>query len=153
VSEVVGVSLTEVHLDAETPHLFFDENDLRGLKTKQSRRKTPLVGFALEAAKLAVKKAGNGPALLPRYAKENGNTNASAAVNARLAKWEIGTHGFRHAMTDLLRAAGCPADIRKAITGHATDGASENYGEGFALMQRAEWLTMNRPGFCGGQLV
>lgn len=141
VGEVSGLAVADVHLDAETPHVFLRVNATRGLKNKNSRRKTPLVGFALEAAKVAVKKAGDGPALFARYAKENGNTNASSAVNARLEKWEIGSHGFRHAMTDLLRAAGCPADIRKTITGHTADGVSESYGDGFGLQQRAEWIT------------
>ncbi len=141
VGEVSGLAVADVNLDAETPHVFLRVNDTRRLKNDNSRRKTPLVGMALAAAKVAVKKAGTGPALFARYAKENGNTNASSAVNARLEKWDIGSHGFRHAMTDLLRAAGCPADIRKTITGHTADGVSENYGDGFALQQRAEWMT------------
>lgn len=140
VSEVVGRLVTDIMLDAETPHVVFQPQADRDLKNDNSIRKVPLVGFALEAAKAAVKKAGKNPDLFARYAKENGNTNASAAVNKRLKEWEIGTHGFRHGMTDLLRAAGCPADIRKEITGHAAAGMDGHYGEGYGLKQRAEWI-------------
>lgn len=140
VAEISGLAVAEVVLDAETPHMVFVERDERTLKTDNSTRKTPLVGFSLDAAKLAVKKAGTKTALFSQYAKENGNANASSAVNARLEKWGIGTHGFRHAMTDLLRAAGCPADIRKEITGHAKGSIAENYGEGHMLKVKAEWM-------------
>ncbi len=141
VSEIVGLLVSDIKLDAATPHVFFQERVDHDLKTTTSTRKTPLVGFALEAAKLAVKKAGKNPALFARYAKENGNTNASAAVNKRLQSWAIGTHGFRHALKDLLREAGCPADIQEEIQGHAAAKIAANYGEGYSLRMKAEWLT------------
>jgi integrase len=140
VGEVSGLKVADVRLDADIPHVFLQVNEERSLKTKQSKRKTPLVGFALEAAKTAVKKAGKNPSLFARYAKENGNTNASAAVNKRLKSWAIGSHGFRHALKDLLREAGCPANIQEEIQGHASGKIAENYGEGHSLRMKAEWM-------------
>lgn len=141
VGEVSGLATADVVLDAEVPYLKIQDHPWRSLKTKTSAREVPLVGFALDAARVAASRAKGSPALFPRYAKEVGNTLASAAVNKRLKRWAIGSHGFRHGMKDLLREAGCPEPIQKAIQGHAGDGISSGYGKGYSLKIKQDWLT------------
>lgn len=140
VGEVSGLASEDVVLDAEVPYLKIQDHPWRTLKTKTSSREVPLVGFALEAARGAAARAKGAEALFPRYAKEIGNTLASAAVNKRLKRWAIGSHGFRHGMKDLLREAGCPEPIQKAIQGHAGDGISSGYGKGYSLKVKQDWL-------------
>lgn len=144
VGEVSGLATSDVVLDAETPYLKIQEQPWRSLgKSDASTRDVPLVGIALEAAKIAVERAGSSKALFSRYANERGtgNATASATNNKRLNAWGIGTHGFRHGMKDLLREAGCPEAIQKEIQGHAGDGHASNYGKGYSLRVKAEWLT------------
>lgn len=143
VGEVSGLAVTDVVLDAETPYLKIQEQPWRSLKTlRASTRDVPLVGFVLEATKLALAQPRSKGclALFERYGKESGNATASATNNQRLKPWGIGTHGFRHGMKDLLREVGCPDAIQKEIQGHAGDGHASNYGKGYSLRVKAEWL-------------
>jgi len=141
IAEISGLAVTDVNLDGETPYIHIQPQPWRSLKNDSSVRRVPLVSFALDAAKVAVQKAGDGPALFARYAKENGNTNASATINKRLKHWGIGSHGFRHGMKDLLREVGCPDVIQKEIQGHAGEGHAANYGQGYSLKVKCEWLS------------
>lgn len=141
VGEVSGLALTDVVLDAEVPYLKIQDRPWRTLKNDTSPREVPLVGFALEAARIAVGRAKGSQGLFSRYAKTNGNANASATNNKRLKPWGIGTHGFRHGMKDVLREVGCPEPIQKEIQGHAGDGISAGYGKGYSLKVKHEWLT------------
>lgn len=141
VGEISGLAVSDVVLNHAIPHLTIRPQPWRSLKTKASIREVPLVGLALEAAKTAVKLAGASKGLFPQYAKERGNDSASQAVNKRLAQWGITSHGFRHAIKDLLREVGCHKDIRDAIQGHAARDIADQYGKGHTLKTMAEWLT------------
>jgi integrase len=141
IAEVSGLTVADVVLEGETPHVHFHDHPWRTLKNDCGERRVPLVGFALDAARIAVARAGKNTALFVRYAKKNGNTNASATINKRLKPWAIGTHGFRHGMKDLLREAGCPDVIQKEIQGHAGEGHAANYGQGYSLKVKQDWLT------------
>jgi integrase len=141
VGEVSGLATADVVLDAEVPYLKIQEHPWRRLKTKTSARDVPLVGFALDAARAAVTRANSSQALFPGYARPRGADSASGAVNKRLNRWAIGSHGFRHGMKDLLREAGCPEPIQKEIQGHAGDGISSGYGKGYSLKVKQDWLT------------
>lgn len=142
IAEVSGLAVADVVLTGDVPHLTIQDQPWRTLKTDTSKRDVPLVGFALEAAKVAVSLASKGsPALFPRYAKAVGGATASAAVNKRLKPWAFGSHGFRHGLKDILREVGCPEPIQKEIQGHAGDGISAGYGKGYSLKVKHEWLT------------
>jgi hypothetical protein len=52
------------------------------------------------------------------------------------------TDSFRHALRDQLRAVNCPDAVSKAIGGWSEgNDVSSNYGLGYALDVKREWLT------------
>jgi integrase len=70
-------------------------------------------------------------------------------VSAQGGKWlkknlnnpKISNHSFRHTMIDRLREVGCPPEVFNALTGWATDGMAKNYGDGYSLKKKHEWLS------------
>ncbi|WP_158080809.1 tyrosine recombinase XerC [Pelomonas sp. KK5] len=152
IAEVAGLGVGDVVLSGDTPYIKFQVHPWRPLKNAHSVRNVPLVGDALEAARHALDTAMSLPGgtgtrtsnfpLFPQYARNaNGGATASATVNKRLSPWAFNSHGFRHGMKDVLREVGCPEPIQKAIQGHAGDGISAGYGEGYSRRMKAEWLT------------
>jgi len=108
-SEAVGLHVNDFDLQNDVPHVLIQPNASRRLKTPSSKRRVPLVGLSLWAAKRIVDNASN-EFCFPRYTgSQRCNSNsASAALN----KWlkPIGSksdviHGFRHSFRDRLRAA------------------------------------------------
>ena len=140
IGEVSGLGVDDVFLDAEIPHLYFRDRPWRTLKTKESERRVPVVGVALDALMSALALPRTGRGLFESYAKPRGNDAASAAVNKRLSKWGLTSHSFRHAMKDRLREAGCPKDIRDAIQGHSSGDVADTYGQGHTLRTMQSWL-------------
>lgn len=144
--EVVGLETADVVLSSNVPHLLIRPNDIRALKTKASKRRVPLIGYALQAAREAVAAAGEGPALFPAYAHDKGNTNASAALNkflgnkARVKAKGLTIHSLRHTFKDRMRNVGIPEDVRDAIQGHENGKVSADYGDGYGLEYLAEQL-------------
>ena len=133
IGEISGLSIDDAFLNADIPYVLFREHPWRTLKTDESERRVPLVGFALKAMIAAVALPRQGKGLFESYAKARGNDAASAAANKRLRKWGLTTHSFRHAMKDRLREVGCPKDIRDAIQGHANGNIADSYGQGHTL--------------------
>ena len=140
IAEVSGLAKEDIKLTHEIPHVVITEKPWRTLKTKESERAVPLVGLALEAAKIALKAFPESDVLFPQYKKPRGGDAASAAVNKRLETYGITSHSFRHMMKDRLREAGCPQDIRDAIQGHSTSSVAETYGLGHSLRTMKSWL-------------
>lgn len=151
-AEIVGLTKDEVHLNHSVPHIDLIVTDNRGLKTKQSIRKIPLVGEALWAAQRAISTPG--PFLFPVFAPKYPRTTVDAnAASAALNKWlkENGLartgqslHSFRHTMRDRLRNEDIPADLIDRIGGWKTAGVGEGYGRGHSLevMQQAMLKTV-----------
>ena len=83
--EAVGLSVEDVHLNDQTPHINITPHPWRRLKTKGSERCVPLVGEALWAASRAIKESFGSSFLFPRYnpASFSNANSASAAIN----KW------------------------------------------------------------------
>ena len=144
IAEFSGMKVGDVFLDAPVPYARIKPNEWRGVKTISSVRDFPLVGITLEAVRKALKLPRTGDALFPQYAKKNGNTNASAAVNKRLERWEITSKSFRHSLKDRLREVGCPKDIRDAIQGHENGDIAETYGLGHTLLTMQRWLEKSK---------
>lgn len=140
VGEVSGLGVDDIYLDAPIPHVHFRERPWRTLKTRESDRKVPLVGIALEAVQAALKLPREGLGLFEKYAKPRGNDMASGAVNKRLQPWGMTSHDLRHTMKDRLREVGCPKDIRDAIQGHTSGDVADTYGEGHSLKTMRVWL-------------
>ena len=153
ISEVVGMQREDLVLNAETPHIVIRENPKRRLKTKASRRKVPLVGRALLAAKRAIEAASD-DYLFPRYmtGERVKNDAASATVNKALAKLGCGTaHQMRHTMKTRLANADVPLDRIEEIQGwRSRDTMAHHYGEQTALKNMCEALTKSLSASTGG---
>ena len=109
---------------------------IRRLKTPNSKRTLPLVGYAKVAMKLALKQADE-KYIYPRYLKD-GTCRATHASNA-LGKWlkkDFGmtAHSLRHTFRDRLRASGCPLELIDQIGGWSSIGTiGSKYGQGYGL--------------------
>jgi integrase len=140
-SEAAGLSVDDIKLDCEIPHIDLKPHSWRGLKTRGSQRQIPLVGASLWAARRV--KAANtaSPYAFPRYTSAKG-TNANSA-SAAINKWlkprvpeGCVIHSFRHSLRDRLRAVQCPSDMIDQIGGWSTAGVGQSYGEGYDLKNK-----------------
>ena len=143
-SEAVGLAVSDIKLDAPTPHIIVQPHQWRSLKTKSSHRKVPLVGVSLWAAK-RVTHNSNTPYAFPRY--NDGELANANSASAALNKWlkpmvSEGSvvHSFRHSMRDRLRAVECPKEIIDQIGGWLSSDVGESYGEGFPQKIVKNWL-------------
>jgi integrase len=137
-SEAAGLSLSDIVLDHEIPHVIVQTHPWRTLKTQASERKIPLVGTALWAAQRIKYQTGKHTFAFPRYNRSeltNGNS-ASAALN----KWlnsripdGCSVHSFRHSMRDRLRAVNCPLEMVDQIGGWSRETVGQGYGLGYDL--------------------
>lgn len=134
-AEVTGLTIADVVLDHEVPHLDIRPNNIRKLKTKVSVRKVPLVGAALVAAREAVEAqsgSGAGNPLFPSYGKPRGSDAASQALMKHmrlLTKDKKHTvHSLRHRMKDRLRATDAQHVVQNMVLGHSLGGVGEDYG-------------------------
>lgn len=135
-SEICSLRPEDICLDANIPHLliqpFDDGENKRQLKNKASRRPVPLVGVGFEV----MRSHKNG---FPRYFDNAGTFSATTSKFIRdndLREEGRVLHSLRHTYIDRLRNGGIPEDLRKAIVGHAADGAHGGYGAGFDLTMR-----------------
>lgn len=143
--EGVGLSLSDFHLDGETPYLSIRPHAWRSLKTKSSKRNVPLTGASLWAAKRIIESSHKGQIYaFPRYtsATECKATHASNTVNGWIRGLGINltSHSLRHSMTDRLRNCGAPKSIRDAIGGWSREDVGDNYGLGYGLEHLKVWL-------------
>lgn len=140
ISEISGLGLDDIFLNEEIPYIYFRDKPWRSLKNNVSERRVPVSGIALEALKAALVLTRTNQGIFNNYAKSNGGTAASAAINAQLKKWGLKSHDFRHTMKDRLREIGCPKDIRDAIQGHGSNDIADNYGQGHSLQTMLNWI-------------
>ena len=147
-SEAVGLSLGDIHLDAKVPYVSVDcepERD-RTLKTENSIREVPLVGVALWAAQRIVAEATKGQKYaFPRYCSDAGlKSDSASATGNKWIKKQIGAtktfHCFRHTMNDRLKEVECPEPIIEAICGWKKDGMVAHYGQGYSLAKKQDYL-------------
>lgn len=140
-AEVTGARTVDLVVEGDLPHIAVEWHEGRRIKTHSSRRKVPLVGEALEAAKAALEAAGEGALLFHRYGGDHGATSASAAlmkhVRAVVEDPKAVVHSLRHNMKDRLRVAGVPKATQDMILGHASGGVGEAYGSDEARLRVA----------------
>lgn len=144
-SEPVFAKLEDCVLDHDIPHLWVRPNKFSDRKTKASVRAVPLVGISLDAAKLLARfaKEENSEWLVPHYARHNGSSSCSAAINKHLRPFEFRSHMFRHALVDRLKACNdIQTKLAESITGHSSAGSEfDNYGTiGYTLEQKRKVL-------------
>ena len=135
-AEIVGLELDDIDMAEAVIHV--RPNSIRRLKTANSIRTLPLVGFAKEAMVLALQNADN-HCLYPRYLKD-GTCRATHASNA-LGKWlkknfGLTAHSLRHTFRDRLRASGCPLElIDQLVVGHPLEPSDQSMDRGMHWMQ------------------
>ena len=133
-AEIVGLELDDIDMTESLIHI--RPNRIRRLKTSNSTKTLPLVGYAKEAMLLALQHADD-HCLYPRYLKD-GTCRATHASNA-LGKWlknDFGmtAHSLRHTFRDRLRASGCPLELIDQIGGWSSIGTiGSKYGQGYDL--------------------
>lgn len=141
-AEIVGLRLEDIDLEQDLIHI--RPNTARRLKTPNSTRTLPLVGYAKLAIEHALDRT-DGEWLFPRYIKD-GTCKATHASNA-LNKWlktdfeGLTAHSLRHTMRDRLRAVECPMELIDQIGGWKNvGGVGTNYGKGHSVEQIKSWL-------------
>jgi len=133
-AEIVGLELQDIDMQNDLIHI--RPNSIRRLKTRNSERTLPVVGYAKVAMELALKQADD-RYLYPRYLND-GTCRATHASNA-LGRWlkrEFGltAHSLRHTFRDRLRASECPVELIDQIGGWSSIGTiGSKYGQGFEL--------------------
>jgi integrase len=133
-AEIVGLELQDIDMEEELIHI--RPNTIRRLKTRNSERTLPLVGYAKVAMKLALDQADE-RYLYPRYLKDG--TCRATHASAALGKWlkrdfGLTAHSLRHTFRDRLRASGCPLELIDQIGGWASVATiGSKYGNGYEL--------------------
>lgn len=142
-SEITGLRRQDI-IYGEVPYINFVEYNERTLKTKNSRRTTPLVPLAFDVLNnhLATHKDET---VFPQYndGNEVNGTNASSTIAGFIRRIGIKgktTHNTRHTMRDLLRYADIPPHIIDAICGWGSNTIGESYGRGYSLNQKLDAL-------------
>ncbi len=141
-AEIVGLELNDIDMDQELIHM--RPNSIRRLKTKNSERTLPLVGYAKKAMELALVKS-DGKYLFPRYVR-GGKCNAdyaSAALNKWLKKDFDGltAHCLRHTFRDRLRTVECPLELIDQIGGWSSiSSIGSKYGFGYSVCDIFRWM-------------
>jgi len=139
-AEAAGLTIDDLVLDNEIPHVVIQPHKHRPLKTRSSERIVPLVGASLWAAQ-RIKQNAQGEYCLPRYTN-NERTNANSA-SAALNKWlksvtgnkDYVLHGLRHSFRDRLRAVDAPIEMIDRLGGWSLKTVGQGYGDGYRLEQ------------------
>ena len=142
-AEIVGLRLEDIDLDNELIHI--RPNPARRLKTRNSQRTLPLVGYARAAMEEAIKWS-DGDWLFPRYIKDEKcyATHASNSLNKWLKKDFDGltAHCLRHTFRDRLRAVECPLDLIDQIGGwKSVSSIGNRYGKGYNAKRLTDWFS------------
>ncbi|MFG6591700.1 tyrosine-type recombinase/integrase [Sulfitobacter sp. 1A12157] len=133
IAEISGLQVKDVDLRKHC--LTIQDNEIRSLKTKSSRRRIPLSPRASKALErcMAGKVASN--PVFARYGRGGGNTACSAAlmkyVRKVITEPKKTVHSLRHKKKDELRSTGCPEEISKVLLGHSSTEVAARYGAGF----------------------
>ena len=143
-AEIVGLRLEDIDLENDLIHI--RPNSARRLKTRNSQRTLPLVGYAKLAMEEVLKQADS-QYLFPRYIRD-GKCYATHASNA-LNKWlknDFGgrtAHCLRHTFRDRLRAVECPMDMIDQIGGwKSVSSIGAGYGKGYSLKALGQSLNL-----------
>jgi len=133
-AEIVGLEIDDIEMTESLIHI--RPNSIRRLKTANSTRTLPLVGYAKKAMLLALQHSDD-HCLYPRYMKD-GSCRATHASNA-LGRWlkkdfGLTAHSLRHTFMDRLRASGCPLELIDQIGGWSSIATiGSKYGQGYDL--------------------
>ena len=144
-AEAAGLTINDLVLDDEIPHIIIEPHNHRPLKTRSSERVIPLVGASLWAAQ-RIKQKVIREYCFPRYTNKY-RTNANSA-SAALNKWikvltnnkDNTIHGFRHKFRDRLRAVNAPLEMIDQIGGWSAKSVGQSYGMGYDLLSMEKMI-------------
>ena len=135
-SEALGLRVEDLVLEANIPYIELKPNDVRTLKTSTSRRQIPLVGAALQVARL-IQNTCSSSYCFPRYvADQSCKANSASAAGNKWLKTisnSIVIHGFRHSFRDRLRAVETPTEVIDQLGGWSITSVGQGYGDGYKL--------------------
>lgn len=142
IAEIIGLRRSDVFPDAVSNKII--AHSARRLKTSESERELPLVGYA-QVAMQRLLNSHDDDLLFPKYLRDGAilATHAGKTLNKWLKQQTSGktAHCLRHAFRDRLRAVECPIEPLDALGGwSAVQGAARRYGAGFTIKQKRSWL-------------
>lgn len=148
-AEVVKLTVGDVKLDHEVPHILIRPNKLRGTKTSNRVRAVPLSEDAQaavqEALGLLTVAEGHSP-LFPDYSHRRGNDGASASLNNYIQQFtdnkRVVVYSLRHRLRDMFIEVGAPEVVSQTFQGWAAQSVSlSTYGGRDARLRVCrEWL-------------
>ena len=147
--EIAGLTLDDIKLDQDIPHILIQPNAVRRLKTNSSNRSVPLsvtAQAALREALSGVEGPDPNAPVFPRYARKRGADALSAVLMKNLRTItkdkRLSVHGLRHRVSDRLREAGSPTEVRQGFLGHANQAIAERVygGREARLREFHDWV-------------
>lgn len=134
-SELTGLDIQDINLDAEIPHIIIRPNKHRQLKTRYSERNIPLLGCSLKAFKSC-------PAGFPRYLNKTDTfsnlVNQYFRDNDLLPSNKHSLYSLRHGFQDRLTRSNVNDRMQAELMGHKFN--RPLYGDGPTLEQKYECL-------------
>ncbi|WP_319528954.1 DUF6538 domain-containing protein [uncultured Cohaesibacter sp.] len=126
-SELATLRKQDFILDHDYPHVLIEERDGRSVKTDNSNRIMPLVGVALEVAKVVANEDG-----FPHYRTRRKTLSSTVNKFFRDHKFFPADSGksaysLRHSYEDRMKEADIDVEMRKYLLGHSID--RQEYGE------------------------
>ena len=149
IKEAAGLTLGDLQMQNNTPHLQIRPNHIRSLKNKQSKRNVPLIDKALAELRsyLAQCKSDDPKlAVFPRYGRDGGMDAVSQLLNnvirnrLQINSPALVAYSARHTMKDKMRTIRATAELQHSILGHGKRTDADNYGEGELLRYLLEEL-------------
>ena len=148
-AEIVKLTISDIKLNHEVPHILIRPNKLRGTKTSNRVRAVPLSEDAQDAVKEAIsllKVAEDQDALFPDYAHQRGNDGVSASLNNYIQQFtdnrRVVVYSLRHRLRDMFIEVGAPEVVSQTFQGWAAESVSlSTYGGRDARLRVCrEWL-------------
>jgi integrase len=136
-SEAAGLTVRDVKLDAEVPHVVFRTNSIRQMEKGGLERAVPLVQPVLVALQSYEAPANRDAPFFTGHGNTRGFENVSAALRyllnnkAGITDANLVPYSLRHTLKDRLAAAGVETSRAEYILGHVSAGSSQihkNYG-------------------------
>jgi integrase len=154
-SEIRMLLVSEIIIDDPIPHIVIQPRPDRTLKSKWSERKIPLIGAALDVAKVVIKDREGSELAFPSSGAAGGLDRLSKALNRRIRDHTDNpkhvAYSLRHNMKDRMRLAEVFPEKARALEGHAYSAGQEaSYGGGYPLEQLREALERALKGYREG---
>lgn len=134
-AEISKLQPEDVFLDHDIPHIRIRPTDERGIKTEGSERLIPIYGHGHIALSNALERNKKTGWVFGKRIGEQSPNSTSAILAKKKDKVttdpkKAGAHSCRHSISDALKAALVPKELRDALTGHVsgTDIAENTYG-------------------------